>query len=85
MLWIGLSRIMESYGQLIMDRLSVIKQIPDGMLQRPSDANIAIGGSPYLDLLSSLTSFENCIIICDSGTNVSIDELLICCSTLIFC
>lgn len=68
---------MENYGHLIMDRLSVLKQIPDGTLQQPSDANIATGGSPYMDLLSSLTPFKNCIIICDSGTNVSIDELLI--------
>uniref|UniRef100_A0A9I9E1N7 NHL domain-containing protein n=1 Tax=Cucumis melo TaxID=3656 RepID=A0A9I9E1N7_CUCME len=62
----GLSRIMENYGHLIMDRLSVLKQIPDGTLQQPSDANIATGGSPYMDLLSSLTPFKNCIIICDS-------------------
>ncbi|CAK9323623.1 unnamed protein product [Citrullus colocynthis] len=62
----GHSRIMENYGQLIMDRLSVLKQIPDGTLQRQSDANILTGGLPYLDLLSSLTPFQNCIIICDS-------------------
>lgn len=70
---------MENYGQLIMDRLSVLQQIPDETLQRQSDANIVTGGLPYLDLLSSLTPFQNCIIICDSGTTV--DELLFCCST----
>lgn len=63
----GRSRIMENYGQLIMDRLSVLQQIPDETLQRQSDANIVTGGLPYLDLLSSLTPFQNCIIICDSG------------------
>lgn len=69
---------MENYGQLIMDRVSVLKQIPDGMLQQLSVANIVTGGLPYMDLLSSLTPFQDCTIICDSGTNVSIDELFCC-------
>ncbi|XP_022159642.1 uncharacterized protein LOC111025991 isoform X2 [Momordica charantia] len=62
----GLSNIMETYGQLITDKVSVMKQIPTGWLQRLSHANIVTGGLPYLDLLSSCTPFQNCIIICDS-------------------
>lgn len=69
---------MENYGQLIIDSVSVVKQIPDSMLQQLSDANVATGGLPYMNLLSSLTPFENCIIICDSGTNVSFDGLFFC-------
>lgn len=69
---------MENYGQLFMDRVSVLKQIPDGMLQLQRDAKTVTGELPSLDLLSSLTPFQNCLIICDSGTNISIDELFVC-------
>ncbi|XP_022963870.1 uncharacterized protein LOC111464050 isoform X3 [Cucurbita moschata] len=60
------SKIMENYGQLFMDTMSVLKQIPDGMLQLQRDAKTITGELPYLDLLSSLTPFQNCLIICDS-------------------
>ncbi|KAG7011323.1 NHL repeat-containing protein 2 [Cucurbita argyrosperma subsp. argyrosperma] len=62
----GHSKIMENYGQLFMDTMSVLKQIPDGMLQLQGDAKTITGELPYLDLLSSLTPFQNCLIICDS-------------------
>ncbi|KAG6571580.1 Protein SUPPRESSOR OF QUENCHING 1, chloroplastic, partial [Cucurbita argyrosperma subsp. sororia] len=62
----GHSKIMENYGQLFMDTMSVLKQIPDGMLQLQRDAKTITGELPYLDLLSSLTPFQNCLIICDS-------------------
>ncbi|XP_020222583.1 uncharacterized protein LOC109805050 [Cajanus cajan] len=59
------SRILEICGQPIMERLSIIDQIPCDWFQQQPINGFLLGGLPHSDLLSSLATLHNHIFICD--------------------
>ncbi|XP_057414825.1 uncharacterized protein LOC130709473 isoform X2 [Lotus japonicus] len=60
------SRILEICGQPIMKNLSILDQIPcDWFPKKPDNGNL-LEGIPRSDLLSSLTTLQNHIFICDT-------------------
>ncbi|KDP26399.1 hypothetical protein JCGZ_17557 [Jatropha curcas] len=62
----GFSKILETCGQLIMEKVSLLKQMPSDWLKLQIDANFSPEGLPFASLLSSITTFENYIVVCDT-------------------
>ncbi|KAJ4728504.1 NHL repeat-containing protein 2 [Melia azedarach] len=61
----GLSNVLEICEQLIMEKVSLLKQIPQEWLLHQTDSR-CLNGLPSAGLISSLIAFQNHIIMCDT-------------------
>ncbi|KAK9282548.1 hypothetical protein L1049_005469 [Liquidambar formosana] len=62
----GFPKILEICGQMIMEKVSLLKQMPCDWLQQCAGSNSSLEGIPYAGLMSSLAMFQDHIIICDT-------------------
>ncbi|KAG5252114.1 LRR receptor serine/threonine-protein kinase [Salix suchowensis] len=62
----GFPNILETCGQLITGQVSLLKQLPNDYLKQQTDVNCS-QEFPYATLISNLTTFENDIVLCDTG------------------
>ncbi|EEF41258.1 catalytic, putative [Ricinus communis] len=62
----GFPKILETCGQLITEKVSLLKQMPNDWLQQQIDASCSPEGLPFASLLSSVTTFQNHLIMCDT-------------------
>uniref|UniRef100_A0A5B7C0G5 NHL repeat-containing protein 2 n=1 Tax=Davidia involucrata TaxID=16924 RepID=A0A5B7C0G5_DAVIN len=62
----GFPKILDICGQMIQEKTSLLKQLPCGWLQQQTDTNCSLEGIPYADLISSLATFQDHLIICDT-------------------
>ncbi|XP_021274503.1 uncharacterized protein LOC110409476 [Herrania umbratica] len=62
----GFPNILELCRHLIMEKLSLLKKMPDYLLQDQTDTNLALEGFPYTGLISSVTTFQNHVVMCDT-------------------
>ncbi|KAL6968044.1 hypothetical protein U1Q18_033848 [Sarracenia purpurea var. burkii] len=62
----GFPKIWEICGQMILEKSSLSKQLPGDWMQQQVDNNCSIDGIPYAGLMSSLTTFQDHIVICDT-------------------
>lgn len=66
-----------------MEKLSILNKMPHDWLKQQVDPNISLMGMPYAGLMSSLATFQDDIVVCDTGTNfywtnlMCIDHLLV--------
>ncbi|KAK7836297.1 protein suppressor of quenching 1 [Quercus suber] len=63
----GFPKILETCGQWIMEKVSLLKQIPCDWLQPQFEASGSQEELSYACLMSSLTTLQNHIFICDTG------------------
>lgn len=63
----GFPNILETCGQLIAGKISLLKQLPIDYLKQQTDVNCSLKEFPYATLVSNLTTFENDIVLCDTG------------------
>ncbi|KAE8668781.1 hypothetical protein F3Y22_tig00112285pilonHSYRG00283 [Hibiscus syriacus] len=61
----GLPNTLEFCRHFISEKVSLLKTMPNFLLQQQSDANISRKELLYAGLISSFTTFENRIIMCD--------------------
>lgn len=59
---------MEICGQIIVDKVSILRRMPSDWLQHQFDTNCSLKEIPCAGLLSSLASFQDHVIICDTGS-----------------
>lgn len=64
---LGPQKITEICGQMIMDRVSHLKQFPIAWLQRQVDISSSLETIPYSNMLSSFAAVQDGIIVCDTG------------------
>ncbi|KAM4117249.1 hypothetical protein ACJW30_02G109400 [Castanea mollissima] len=62
----GFPKILETCGQWIMEKVSLLKQIPCDWLQPQFEASCSQEELSYARLMSSLTTLQNHIFICDT-------------------
>ncbi|CAK7349354.1 unnamed protein product [Dovyalis caffra] len=62
----GFPNILKTFGQLIMEKLSFLKEIPIDYLKQQSDVNCPLKEFQHATLISALTTFENHIVMCDT-------------------
>ncbi|KAK8701965.1 hypothetical protein V6N13_020339 [Hibiscus sabdariffa] len=62
----GLPNTLEFCRHFILEKVSLLKTMPDYLLQQQSDANLSLERLPYAGLLSCVTTFENHILMCDT-------------------
>ncbi|XP_075655567.1 uncharacterized protein LOC142625742 isoform X2 [Castanea sativa] len=62
----GFPKILETCGQWIMEKVSLLKQIPCDWLQPQFEASCSQEELSYAHLMSSLTTLQNHIFICDT-------------------
>lgn len=62
----GFPNILETCGQLITGKVSLLKQLPIDYLKQQTDVNCSLKEFPYATLVSNLTTFENDIVLCDT-------------------
>ncbi|XP_058207044.1 uncharacterized protein LOC131320355 isoform X3 [Rhododendron vialii] len=62
----GFPKIVEICGQLILEKSSLLKQIPGDWLQQLVGTNSPHEGAMYAGIMSSLATFEDHIAICDT-------------------
>ncbi|PPR94288.1 hypothetical protein GOBAR_AA26393 [Gossypium barbadense] len=62
----GFPNTLEFCRHFILEKVSLLKKMPDYLLQHQRDANLAREGLPYAGLISCITTFENHIIMCDT-------------------
>ncbi|CAI9107452.1 OLC1v1006803C1 [Oldenlandia corymbosa var. corymbosa] len=62
----GFQSILETCGQIIMEKSSVMKHIPDDWLQQMS-ANRFLDGVPHGDLICSIAKLNGDVIFCDAA------------------
>nr|KJB42449.1 hypothetical protein B456_007G153600 [Gossypium raimondii] len=62
----GFPNTLEFCRHFILEKVSLLKKMPDYLLQQQRDANLAREGLPYAGLISCVTTFENHIIMCDT-------------------
>ncbi|KAF2322824.1 hypothetical protein GH714_031119 [Hevea brasiliensis] len=73
----GFPKILETYGQLIMDKVSLLKQMPSDWLQRCINADSSPKVFPFASLISAVTTFHNLIVVCDTELHAAEDGLII--------
>ncbi|XP_050364032.1 uncharacterized protein LOC126782770 isoform X2 [Argentina anserina] len=61
----GFPKIMDVCGLEIMKKVSLLKQMPDDWLQQQTNAVCSPKRLPYAGLISSLTTLQNHVILCD--------------------
>lgn len=62
----GFSNILEICGPLILEKLMLLNQIPKDWLQQQMDAHCSSKRIPYVELISSVETFQDQILICDT-------------------
>ncbi|GMI66387.1 embryo defective 1974 [Hibiscus trionum] len=62
----GLPNTLEFCRHFILEKVSLLKMMPDYLLQQQSDANLSREELPYAGLISCVATFENHIIMCDT-------------------
>ncbi|KAI8574290.1 hypothetical protein RHMOL_Rhmol01G0343000 [Rhododendron molle] len=62
----GFPKIVEICGQLILEKSSLLKQIPGDWLQQLVGTNSPHEGAMYAGIMSSMATFEDHIAICDT-------------------
>ncbi|KAA8550640.1 hypothetical protein F0562_002324 [Nyssa sinensis] len=62
----GFPKILEICGQVILEKTSLLKQMACDWLQQQAGNNCSLEGIPYAGLMSSLATFQDNIIICDT-------------------
>ncbi|XWS31297.1 hypothetical protein CRYUN_Cryun23aG0065000 [Craigia yunnanensis] len=62
----GFLNTLELCRHLIMEKVSLLKKMPDYLLQQQTDIDLSLEGLPYASLISCVTIFQNHIIMCDS-------------------
>ncbi|KAM7523396.1 hypothetical protein LguiA_013298 [Lonicera macranthoides] len=62
----GFPKILEICGHMIMEKSSLLKQMPSHWLQQHVDSNCSLEEFPYAGLMSSAATFQDHIVICDS-------------------
>ena len=65
----GIPKVLEICGEMIMEKLYVLNKMPHDWLQQQVDSTFSLVGIPYAGLVSSLATFQDDIVICDTGTN----------------
>lgn len=65
---VGFPKIRDTCGQMIAEKLSLSRKMPHDWLQQQVDCYSSVNGIPYAGLMSSLATFKNHIMICDTGT-----------------
>ncbi|XP_039025013.1 uncharacterized protein LOC120158174, partial [Hibiscus syriacus] len=61
-----LPNTLEFCRHFISEKVSLLKTMPDYLLQQHSDANLSREELPYAGLISCVTTFENHVIMCDT-------------------
>ncbi|XP_019154889.1 PREDICTED: uncharacterized protein LOC109151360 isoform X2 [Ipomoea nil] len=62
----GFSNILEKCGHLILEKSNILKQIPNDLLKQLTHTDCSLEGIPYADLISSIATFQDDIIICNT-------------------
>lgn len=62
----GTPKVLEICGEMIMEKLAVLNKMPHDWLQQQVDSNFSLEGIPYAGLMSSLATFQDDIVICDT-------------------
>ncbi|XVF57704.1 hypothetical protein PTKIN_Ptkin07bG0003400 [Pterospermum kingtungense] len=62
----GFPNTLEFCRHLIMEKISLLKKMPDYLLQQQTDNDLSLEGLPYAGLVSCVTTFQNHIIMCDT-------------------
>ncbi|KAJ8766200.1 hypothetical protein K2173_021717 [Erythroxylum novogranatense] len=82
----GHSNIMEICGLLIMEKESILTQMPRNWLQVQTDAHCSLKWLSYASLLPSLTTFQDHIVMCDAVAQrvLKLSREAGACSTILF-
>lgn len=70
----GFPNILETCQQWIMEKVSLLKQMSCDGLPLQIDTSCSLEGFPYTGLISSLTTLQNHIVICDIGICSLLDD-----------
>ncbi|XP_031114699.1 uncharacterized protein LOC116018832 isoform X1 [Ipomoea triloba] len=62
----GFSNISEICGHLILEKSNILKQIPNDLLKQLMHTDCSLEGIPYADLISSIATFQDDLIICNT-------------------
>lgn len=62
----GFPKILETCGQWIMEKVSILKQMPCDWLQLQIDTSCSQEGLSYAGLMSSVTTLQNHLFLCDT-------------------
>ncbi|CAN4092291.1 unnamed protein product [Withania somnifera] len=62
----GFSNILDICGPLILEKSMLLNQIPNDWLQQQMEAHWASKRIPYVELISSVETFQDQILICDT-------------------
>nr|GMC77855.1 uncharacterized protein LOC109190975 isoform X1 [Ipomoea batatas] len=63
----GFSNISEICGHLILEKSDILKQIPNDLLKQLMHTDCSLEGIPYAGLISSIATFQDDLIICNTG------------------
>lgn len=66
----GSAKILDICGQLILEKSSLLKEIPSSSLPQNLANNLSVEGNPPAGLISSVATFQDNIVICDSDGQV---------------
>ncbi|KAI3742033.1 hypothetical protein L1987_59712 [Smallanthus sonchifolius] len=66
----GSAKILEICGPLILEKSSLLKEIPSNSLPQNIASNFSIEGNSHAGLVSSVATFQDNIVICDSDGQV---------------
>ncbi|ESR56860.1 hypothetical protein CICLE_v10020152mg [Citrus x clementina] len=61
----GFSNVLEICGVLVMEKVSLLKQMPQDWLLHQIDSSCSLKELPYAGLISSSIAFQNHILLCD--------------------
>jgi len=70
----GHSSIMERYGQMIMEKVSCLKDLSCNFLQKLVGVSYSFDGVPYSGLMSSFVILRDKLILCDRGTTIHSEQ-----------
>ncbi|KAL8531104.1 hypothetical protein ACS0TY_007931 [Phlomoides rotata] len=60
------SRILEICGQMILERCTPLRHLPAELLQQQIDSNFSLEGIPYGGLMSSVATWQDHVVFCDT-------------------
>lgn len=63
----GFPKILEICGQLILEKSSLVQQIPSDCLKQEVDINGSFDAIPHAGLVSSVAAFRDHVVICDKA------------------
>lgn len=61
------SKILEICGQLMMDKSISMRHMPSDWVEQQLAATCSFDGIPYAGLMSSVATFQDHIVFCDTG------------------